>query len=213
MRIKTDTEREYPEITENEPKFDLLLCGFNTKKRIRYGKELSGETNVLKDIAALSERKNLTIVAAFDTDNYGIIKHSACVFDRGKLLGISDMSVSLGDSPYMPGGSAKIFDTSAGKIGVAVGDDLYSYDLMRAFALCGAEAVIAVGRRQKREPDGIITRAYAYLTGLPIIALFGKCAVSVNVKGEISPADEYGVYEVEPLTEYALKTTRVKFYV
>ncbi|MDD7186130.1 MAG: hypothetical protein PUH93_00090, partial [Clostridia bacterium] len=73
---------------------DLVVMGFNGNEAIKYSKELRGETNKLKQLAAYSETIEKTIVSAFDTDNYGIIKHSAGIFDDGKLLGISDMTVS-----------------------------------------------------------------------------------------------------------------------
>ena len=100
--------------------YNLVVMGFNGAEKVKYSKELSGETTKLKDLADYSETSEKTLVAAFDTDNYGIIKHSAGVFDDGKLLGISDMTVAYSDSPYMPGAHGKLYDTACGKIAVAV---------------------------------------------------------------------------------------------
>ena len=104
--------------------YNLVVMGFNGAEKVKYSKELSGETTKLKDLADYSETSEKTLVAAFDTDNYGIIKHSAGVFDGGKLLGISDMTVAYSDSPYMPGAHGKLYDTAFGKKAVAVGDHL-----------------------------------------------------------------------------------------
>ena len=210
MRIKTDTVNAFPKLSSS-PDCDVLLTGFNTRERIRYGKELSGDTTILKDIAALSEKYALTVISAFDTDNYGIIRHSACVFDKGRLLGISDMTTAYEDSPYMPGGSGKLFDCSAGKIGICVGDDIYQYDLIRSFAVCGADAVVSVRREKPKEIDGVLLRAYAYLTGLPILMLADKKCVAADVKGELTQSSSDGVYDIEPLSDYVMKITRVRF--
>ena len=120
--------------------YDIVVNGFNQTERIRYSKELNGETCRLKTLAECSENTAKTYICAFDTDNYGIIKHSAGVFDCGKLLGISDMTVAYSGSPYMPGAHGKLYDTKSGKIAVAIGDDLFRYELFKSFAVCGAEA-------------------------------------------------------------------------
>ncbi|HBF86507.1 MAG TPA: hypothetical protein DDW54_02380 [Clostridiales bacterium] len=210
MRIKTDVYSPFPKLSF-KPDCDILVNGFNTRERVKYGKELSGDTTVLKDIAALSEKYSLTIISAFDTDNYGIIRHSAAVFDKGKLLGISDMTTAYEDSPYMPGGSGKLFDTSAGKIGVCVGDDIYQYDLIRSFAVCGAEVVVSVRREKPKEIDGVLLRAYAYLTGLPILMLADKKRLAADVKGDLVEITSEDFFDLSPLSEYVLKMTRVKF--
>lgn len=190
--------------------FDIVVSGFNQTERIRYGKELSGETCRLKTLAECSEKTSKTYISAFDTDNYGIIKHSAGVFDCGKLLGISDMTVSYSSSPYMPGAHGKLYDTKPGKIAVAIGDDLYRYELFKSFAVCGAEAVIAIRKDEYSEIFEILLRAYSYLLGFPILLVTKNKTIATNVKGEqIEPKDD--VFELVPLFEFSIKTTKIKF--
>lgn len=189
--------------------FNLVVFGFNGAERVKYSKELNGETTKLKDLAAYSENCEKTIVSAFDTDNYGIIKHSAGVFDCGKLLGISDMTVSYSDSPYMPGAHGKLYDTASGKFAVAIGDDIFRYELFKSFAVCGAEIVIVIRKGELKEINTVLLRAYSYLLGFPILLVCKDKAVATNVKGEIvEPKDD--VFELTPLFEFSIKTTKIK---
>ena len=103
MKIKIDFENNFPNATCLNGDFDLYLNGFNGCDCVKYGKELSGQTNTLKSLCQLSEKTDKTFLSAFNTDNYGILKQSVGVFDKGKLLGISDSSVSFSDSGFMPG--------------------------------------------------------------------------------------------------------------
>ncbi len=189
---------------------DLVVMGFDGNEAIKYSKELRGETNKLKQLAAYSETIEKTIVSAFDTDNYGIIKHSAGIFDDGKLLGISDMTVSISDSPYMPGAHGKLYDTAAGKFAVAIGDDLFRFELFKSFAICGAESVIVIRKGNLIEINTILLRAYSYLLGLPILLVCKDKSVATTVKGELVVQSENNVFELLPLLEYSIKTTKIK---
>ena len=150
MKIKIDVENTFPQKRDLMGDFDLFINGFNGCERVKYSKELSGQTTTLKDICRLSDITEKTVISAFDTDNYGIIKHSVGVFDRGKLIGISDMSVNLDGGAYMPGIGGKLYETKSGKIGIAVGDDLFSFGLFKSLAVCGAEIIIAVSAFSKK---------------------------------------------------------------
>ena len=151
MKIKIDTKNTFPLSQDLEGDFDLFINGFNGCDRVKYSRELNGQTTKLKDLCKLSEASEKTILSAFDTDNYGIIKHSVGVFDKGKLIGISDMSVNLDGGVYMPGAGGKLYDTKVGKIGIAVGDDLFSFGLFKSLAVCGAEIIVALSAFSKKE--------------------------------------------------------------
>ena len=132
------------------------------------------------------------------------------MFEKGKLLGISDMTVALSDSEYMPGSGGNLYQTNICKIGTAIGDDLYSFSLFKALATCGAEIIIAVSSFRKKEINSILIRAYSYLLGVPTVLLYkGGCYVS-NVNGELVLPIEDNVYDVEPYTDFILKTTKIK---
>ena len=94
-------------------------------KKVKYSKELNGQSQVLKDLCNLSLKNKKPIVSAFDTDNYGILKKSAGVFENGKLLGITDSLIAIENCDYTVGTSSKLYDLSVGKIGVTIQDDLF----------------------------------------------------------------------------------------
>ena len=210
MKIKIDFENEFPTTQSLQGDFDLYLNGFNGCERVRYGKELSGQTTILKNLCKLSESTDKTIISAFDTDNYGILKQSVGVFNKGKLLGISDMSIALSDNGYMPGAGGKLYDTNSCKIGVLVGDDLFSFELFKSLAICGAEIIVALSDFKKKEINSILIRAYSYLLGVPTVLVFKNGCYVSNVNGDLLSPKENDVYEVEPYTDFILKTTKIK---
>ena len=210
MKIKIDVENKFPIKSCLNGDFDIFVNGFNGCERVRYGKELSGQTTFLKELCHLSEDSEKIIISAFDTDNCGILKQSVGVFEKGKLLGISDMSISLSDSDYMPGSGGKLYQTHACKIGTAIGDDLFSFVLFKSLAICGAEIIIAVCNYAKKEINSILIRAYSFLLGVPIVLLYKNGVFVSNVNGElVSPICE-NVYEIEPYTDFILKTTKIR---
>lgn len=211
MKIKTLNSNGSFALDElNENRFDVLVVGFNDDEKIKYSKELRGETNVLKNLAEATKDGGALIYAA-DTDNYGIIKHSAAVFENGKLLGISDMTETYSDTIYMPGANGKLYDLHCGKIGLAVGDDILSYELIKSFAVCGAEAIVAITRFRLTETNSIVIRAYAYLLGIPVVLICKDESVCSDPKGNLIKKDENGNFTLIPLSEYALKTVKIRF--
>ena len=188
---------------------DLIIKN-HLNETVKYSKELRGETNYLKNLAKMSEKIGCAVISPFDTDNYGVQRRSCGVFENGKLLGISDMTVSYESSQFMPGNHGKIYYLNCGKIAVAVEDDLYRYELFKSFAVCGAEAVIIPKKKIKPEIDGIIIRAMSYLLGLPVLIFGNKKVLASNVKGELIE-EKGGSYILQPLNEFTLKTTKIRF--
>lgn len=211
MKVKIDLNATFPLAENLDGDFNLFVNGFNDCERVKYGKELNGQTNRLKDICHLSERYDKIIISAFDTDNYGILKQSAGVFYKGKLLGISDTSTVYADGYYMPGCGGKLYQTDLGKIGLAVGDDVYSFSLFKALAVCGAELIVAPTNFKKKEINSILTRAYAFLLGVPIVLLYSGGAYASDAGGNPVQLNEDKTVELSPYTEYVLKITKTRF--
>ena len=208
MKVTIVTERT---ALKPDLKSDIIILA-SDYKTVKYKTELSGESAELKLLAKRSEKSNAVIISAFDTDNYGILRHSAGVFDKGKLLGISDMSVSYADSPYMPGTSGGIYETEFGKIAVAVGDDFYSYELLRAYAVCGVKATFALKRESPAPMDEIVLRAYAYLLGMPMVLVSGGKILYSDFKGRIKlSAERYAETEILTVNDYFLSVSKTRF--
>ena len=214
MIIQTIDRRSYGERASSfYPETDVAVFGFGCTETVRYRKELSGETSRLKDLSALSEKAGIVLVAAFDSDNYGIIRHSCGVFDKGKLLGITDMSVCRETNGYMPGCGNRVYDTAAGRFAVAVGDDAFSFDLMKSLVVCGAEAVLLLSEKKRTECVKIILRAYSYLLGVPFFYLGDDGGEATAPNGEPVPfsGEKGDRVELTAPADFTIKTTKVRF--
>ena len=170
---------------QNYQTSNLAIFGFNGIPNVNYKSELSGKTNVLHDFASISKKTQKVIISGAITDNYGIIKKSCAVADKGKLLGISDMCLNFNKSEYSLGCGYKVYYTSAGKLGVIVGSDLLDSDGIKAMALCEADLIVNVSDFNSKEQDHFLLRAYSYLFGVPIISVTSNCVMASTINGEI----------------------------
>ena len=170
---------------QNYQSSNLLIFGFNGIANVNYKSELSGKTNVLHDFATISRQSQKVLISGAITDNYGIIKKSCAVADKGKLLGISDMCLSLNNNNYCLGGGYKVYHTSAGKIGVIVGSDLLDGDGIKAMSLCEADLIVNVSDLYSKEQDHFLLRAYSFLYGVPIISVTANCVMASDINGEV----------------------------
>ena len=171
--------------SQNYQGANLAIFGFNGIPNINYKSELSGKTNVLHNFASISRSSQKVLISGAITDNYGIIRKSCAVADKGKILGISDMCLNFNKSEYSLGCGYKVYYTSAGKIGVIVGSDLIDGDGIKAMALCEADVIVNVSDFCSKEQDHFLLRAYSYLYGVPIISVTANCVMASNINGEI----------------------------
>ena len=210
LKIKVDFKNAFPKRDDLNGEFDLLVNGFNGCEKIKYSKELNGQSTTLKQLCNLSNKCKKPIVSAFETDNYGTQKRSAGVFENGKLLGISDATAVIDNCDFLPSSTCKLYDLDVGKIGVAVQDDLYCFNLFKSLAICGSEIIICLTNFTKKEINSILIRAYSFLLGVPIVLTFdGGCLVS-NTNGFL--LEESQIYEVLPNFEFTLKTTKTRLF-
>lgn len=164
---------------------DLIVFGFNGMGLVSYKKELNGETEYFSDLSGLSKQTKSVIISGCDTDTYGVFRQSAVIADNGKILGVSDMVHSVDDSEFVSGGSFRVYDTSAGKIGVLIMEDLYFPESSRVLTLCDADVIICLFKKIEGSIPEIMLRASAYSNGINI-ALIGKSFLSVcDIKGKI----------------------------
>jgi hypothetical protein len=172
--------------SQNLKSANLAIFGFNGLQSVNYKSELSGKTSVLHNFASLSRTGQSVVISGTITDNYGIIKKSLAVADKGKLLGISDMNLNFNGSNLSLGGGYKVYFTSIGKIGVIVGSDLLDSDGVKAMALCEADIIICVSDTFSKAEEHFLLRAYSYLYGVPIILVTSNCVMASDINGEIS---------------------------
>ncbi len=169
-------------------KSKLTVFGFNGLGLVSYKKELSGETEYFRDVATLSKQTDGVIICGCDTDTYGVFRHSAVIADRGKILGVSDMVHQIDSTEFVSGGNFRVYDTSVGKIGLIIADDIYFPEVVRVLSLCDADLIVSImGKIENGMPQTMI-KAGSFCNGVPI-ALCSKnyCAVS-DIRGNIISA-------------------------
>lgn len=98
-------------------------------------KEISGESERLKQIALLSLEKNNTVIAGITLDYGGIKRLSAAIAHKGELVDVAD-SCSVSE-PYIRSGTVKIYNTGKIKIAVLTGGDArVGFILSKISGLC-----------------------------------------------------------------------------
>ena len=122
----------------------MLAFGFNGLGLVSYKRELEGKSEFFHDAAGLSKAVGGVVISGCDTDTYGIFRHSALIADRGRILGVSDMSFSLDESEFRAGGNFRVYETGAGRIGLLVGDDIYFTEAAKVLSLCDADFIVCV---------------------------------------------------------------------
>lgn len=167
---------------------DIALFGFNGLKRISYKNELQGIDGFLSEFAQLTKKANRVLLSGAITDNYGIVKRSAIIAERGKLLGISDMNVKIDPSNYGLGGGRRVYQTIVGRIGVLISDDLIDFEGVKAMSLCDADIIVAILPGGDKPQYDFIVRAYAFLFGVPIVLICESGVVAADMNGEICGA-------------------------
>ncbi len=182
-------------------KRDLIVFGFNGLGLVSYKKELSGETEYFHDLAKLSKQLSNVVVCGCDTDTYGVFRHSAVIADKGKILGVSDMAHSIDDSEFVPGSGFRVYDTSAGKIGIIVAEDLFFPEVPRVLTLCDADLIICLFKKIDDFMPQIMIRCSAFANGVPMALCSKNRVVAADVKGNISFASSSDVVDAKIKTE------------
>lgn len=164
---------------------DLLVFGFNGLGLVSYKKELSGETEYFHDLAKLSKQLSSVVVCGCDTDTYGVFRHSAVIADKGKILGVSDMAHCVDESEFVAGGNFRVYDTSAGKIGIIIAEDLFFPEVPRILTLCDADIIICVFKKQDNQMPQIMLRSGAFANGVAMAMCAENYAVLSDIRGNI----------------------------
>lgn len=164
---------------------DVTVFGFNGLGLVSYKKELNGETEYFQDVARLSRQTAGVVVSGCDTDTYGIFRHSAVIADKGKILGVSDMIHSLDDSEFIPGSGNRVYDTSKGKIGIIISDDLFFPEISESLSSQSADLIICLFKKTDGFMPFIGARALSYMNGVNFACIFGGTSAICDIKGNV----------------------------
>ncbi|MBO7214775.1 MAG: hypothetical protein J6V66_04680 [Clostridia bacterium] len=186
LKIYTDKTSKLCDIEPLSVKnSQLCLLGFDALGKVSYKSELSGAESKLPSLSAFSRKISGVVIAGAVTDNYGILKKSAVIADKGKLLGISDMVIGYDGSPYQGGGSYKVYQTSACKIGIVVDDDIRNYEAVKSMSLCDADLIVIISSSEEKKQHNFLVRAYAYLFGVSVLLITKTGTLASDIHGEI----------------------------
>ncbi len=169
-------------------KSDVVVFGFNGLGLVSYKKELNGETEYFQDVAKLSKQLSSVVISGCDTDTYGVFRHSAVIADKGKILGVTDMIHSIDDSEFVAGGNFRVYDTSAGKIGLIILEDLFFPEVPRILALCDADFIVCVFKKIDNSMPQIMLRAGAFSNGVAMSICAKNYASACDIRGNVTVA-------------------------
>lgn len=193
------------------PDCDVAVFGFGGLGEVDYEKELKGESEEFERLTKISKKFNCGVVCACKTLSRGLKRKSCAVADRGKLLGISDMTHVLDGEPYKSGAQTGFYRTGGYNLGLCIENDLLFPDTVKSLALCGCNAVIALAEELKDNLPPLIIRSYAYLYGIPVVLAAGNIAYFADVTGAIASSNQpIALFEISAQNRYHLVTTRVK---
>jgi hypothetical protein len=193
------------------PECDMAVFGFGVLGEVDYEKELKGETEKFEEAARLSKKSNCGLVCGCKTLSRGLLRKSASVADRGKLLGISDMTHVLDSEEYKSGSALGFYKVNGFKVGLCIENDLLFPDTFKSLTMCGCNVIVVLLEEIRDNIPPLLARAYSYLYGVPIIMSAGKTAYFADISGAIATSTQnLTMFEVSPQNRYHLVTTRAK---
>ncbi len=175
----------------------LIIFGFNGMGLVSYKKELSGETDYFHDLARLSAQIGGVVICGCDTDSYGSFRHSVAIADKGKILGVSDMVHLPEGSEFVPGGAFRVYDTSKGKIGLIIEDDLYFPEVARVLSLCDADLIVCLLKNVESFMPQIMLRASAYSNGVTMALCSKNYSCVSDSKGNVVVSAKSGILKTD----------------
>lgn len=192
---------------------ELAVFGFEGIQEVCYEKELKGESHYFEDVAVLSKKLKNVIVCGCITDTRGYKRKSAVVAEKGKLLGVSDM-LNVIDGVAGAGAALRVYDTSLGKMGVAVAEDLYFPETVKALSVCGSDFIVCPFGNMQGGIQTVLLRAYAYCYGVPIIFCAQGYGALVDANGNVAFSSPLSPvqYALDCSREYHLVENRKRGY-
>ena len=196
---------------ERLPDCDVAVFGFGGLGEVDYESELKGDTDRFDKVARLSKEGDCGLICGCKTISRGLLRKSAAVSDRGKLLGISDMNYVLDGEEFKSGAGLGVYSVGGVKIGICIENDLLFPDAFKALSLCGCNAVVAFMEEIKNTLPPLIIRTYSYLYGIPVILCAGRTAFFSEVTGEIATStQDISFFDVSMDAVYHKVTMRTK---
>ena len=189
---------------------DIVCFSFHALGEVSYERELKVETSLFEDAALLSKEAKNVVVCGCYTDARGVRRKSVVVAEKGRILGVSDMVNRIDGTPFRAGAGIKIYDTSAGRIGIIVAEDLYFPRVIETLSICGAELALCIFEELNESLEQTLIRAGAFLYGVPVCLCASGFAEAADVGGKLlfATPKSHSVFDLKREQEYHLVETR-----
>jgi len=161
----------------------LTVVPYGVVDEIDYRKELKGETKELVSLGRVNRKTGGHCLVCAPSDNHGLKRLSAFLFEGGKLISIFDLND--GNVKYSPSYGVGTFSAGGVKCGVLVGDDGYDPDLVKALSLCGTGVIINLYPDLLTEMHVISARFFSYVYGVDFIGVGKNSSVACRAGGII----------------------------
>ncbi|MDE5618694.1 MAG: hypothetical protein K2I79_04330 [Clostridia bacterium] len=150
-------------------KGDTVIFSSGVLPDIDMNCEMEGQTDTLARLCVMSRDKESVIIASAATQVEKGYYNSVFVIDNGHIVGVSDEINP--NMVYDKGKCLRCYNTSAGRIGVIIGEDLLYPELWARLAVCAPSTIICLG----------VTSATAALC--PSLATLCSCTVCCSAAG------------------------------
>ena len=193
---------------------DVVIFSYGVNGLIDFNGEITGKSENLIDLAKISLNFDCVVVAGCDTDNYGVLRCSAAVADKGRILGVCDMTHNIDGEKYDAGSGCRVFNTSKGKIGVIVDKDLYFPEVSNILSLSESDIIINVLKKVKDYLPLLMLRSSSFTSGVKIAACADNfCAISdIKANLEFFSTKRLEIVDTKIVKEYRLVATRKRAY-
>lgn len=212
MRICLVNEGKLLDLEEKlKEEFDILVI--SPIGRVSYTNEIEGRSGRFRHVARLSDDFHCLVLCGCVTEAKGVLRKSVIVADRGKLVGISDMTHSI-DREYNAGASIKLYDTQYGKIAMLVGEDLFFPETVKLCSDSGVDLLFSISEKMQGVERNVLC-TYSYCFGIPVCFVTEGYSMISSIDGTIafSTSDSPSYYALDFKKQYHLIETRQKgFY-
>ncbi|MEG1963855.1 MAG: hypothetical protein RR123_03175 [Clostridia bacterium] len=205
-------------LAENSSKLEaesLLILGFGCLPTIDLVKEFNAKSDVIKGLAYLSKARNLCIVACFFAKLYEKTYLSSICIDKGVILGINDATHNLNKAEFDVGHSFRIYNTSLGRFGIVLQDDIFFPEVARGISKNKSEFILYLSKEKNCEILETALKYNAICNGKTVVALCADGFLTVSPFGEIGVEDrqQFAFSNVKILNNFnMLRNLREEIY-
>lgn len=183
-KIRVSFSRSYtPPESGFYEKSDLVLLERKAFSDINYKRELSGVDEKILKMSAFSKKLNAPCFIALKSDDYGQVKKSIAVFEKGNLLAILDAnSCCNGESATF---GFRVLKTSVGRIGVLVSRDIKNVEAVKSLCMCESQLIVNLYADVYDFGMQSLVSSICYLYGVPIISCGVHGVIACTANGKI----------------------------